>query len=46
MEGNQMYQIVSPKKSIVEKLKSAREAGGAPARVAVETNGEDIEGLE
>jgi translation initiation factor IF-3 len=46
MEGNQMYQIVSPKKSIVEKLKSARESGGAPARVAVQTNGEDIEGLE
>ena len=45
MEGNQMYQIVSPKKSIVEKLKSSRDGGGA-TRVAVATNGGDIEGME
>jgi hypothetical protein len=40
-----MYQIVSPKKSIVEKLKSSRDGGGV-ARVAAATNGGDIEGLE
>jgi hypothetical protein len=45
MEGNQMYQIVAPKKSIVEKLKSSREGGGAQ-RVAVPTNGEDFGELE
>ncbi|HLE70200.1 MAG TPA: translation initiation factor IF-3 [Vicinamibacteria bacterium] len=45
MEGNQMYQIVSPKKSIVEKLKSSRDGGGA-TRVAAATNGGDIEGME
>ena len=44
MEGNQMYQIVSPKKSIVEKLKSSRDGGGT--RVAAATNGGDIEGME
>jgi translation initiation factor IF-3 len=32
MEGNQMYQILSPKKSVVERLKSAREeTDGGPA---------------
>jgi hypothetical protein len=44
MEGNQMYQIVSPKKSIVEKLKSSRDGGGT--RVAAATNGGDIKGME
>jgi translation initiation factor IF-3 len=43
MEGNQMYQIVSPKKSIVERLKSSRDGGGG--RVAVEDSGGD-EGME
>jgi translation initiation factor IF-3 len=32
MEGNQMYQILSPKKSVVERLKLAREeSDGSPA---------------
>ena len=38
MEGNQMYQILSPKKAVVEKMRSTRDASGP--RVAVPTDGE------